>query len=485
MTLPLTPTGTRGFTTLSPMAVTPPMSLPDVELGLSSPALYQSPTQHVLDTPEGSMGHSTGASTPIGSWLWKLDPLLDGNPALSSSHIQYLSDVNTSDREELHVSTVEKLPTDVLQKSDAIPVKPVSKLKPLHRKNICTTSSNICNEQPLSPRSRMRLWATKHPLTNPHGLELDVPETVQVPRKDPKLTATMAKTRYSGLIMELGIVNSQQYEDHLRRNEELRALERLVQPNQLESTKKLLFRQNYLLRSETYVRKFEELSDPSITVSPHLRGGWLSFLDRIARQNNLSRETLMVSLRHWLMNSNGKKKGLILIGKSDSGKTFLADCLLSVYDKSDVGYFQCPMGNNVSTFMYANLLNKEVYRCDEFILEHAGVLQSFKQLTEGSSTLQTDVKYKDSTHVDPKPVVVTMNGESREDVVKWFSSELQAVQNRCLILLMDMRLKDMYTNKQLDQLRAGAESLLRMLFTTYIDTVNNEEQSLSEYNDYI
>ena len=483
MTLPLTPTGTHGFTTLSPMAVTPPMCLPDVELGLSSPVSSLSPIQHVLDTPEGSMGHSTGASTPIGSWLWKLDPLLDDNQA--SNHTLYSSDVSISEAEEQPASIVERLLTDDLQKLGAIPAKPASKSRRSPPKNTCTTYSNTCKEQPLSPRSRMRLWATKHPLTNLPGSELDVPEMVQAPPKGPKLTATMAKTRYSALIMELGIVNSQQYEDHLRQNEELRALERLVQPNQLESTKKLLFRQNYLLRSETYARKFEELSDPTTIVSPHLRGGWLSFLDRIARQNNLSRETLMVSLRHWLMNTNGKKKGLVLIGKSDSGKTFLADCLLSVYDKSDVGYFQCPMGNNVSTFMYANLLNKEVYRCDEFILEHAGVLQSFKQLTEGSSTLQTDVKYKDSTHVDPKPVVVTMNGESREDVVKWFSSELQAVQNRCLILLMDMRLKDMYTNRQLDQLRAGADSLLRMLFTTYVDTVNYEEQSLSEYNDYI
>ena len=422
MTPPLTPTGILGFTTLSPMAVTPPMYSQGVEPDLNSRVLSRSPIPHALGTPEVSMGHSTGGSTPIGSWLWKQDPLLADNLTLSLNRILSSSDENISEVVEPVASIAEKLPIADWQRSDATVARRPSRLKASPAKNICTTSSSICRGQQLSPRSRMRLWATKHPLTNP-GSELAVPEMVPAPQKGPKLTATMAKTRYSALIMEIGIVNSQQYEDHLRRSEELRALERLVQPNQLESTKKLLFRQNYLLRSQTYVKKFEELSDNTITVSTSLRGGWLSFLDRIAKQNNISREVLMVSLRKWLMNTNGKKKGLVLIGKSDSGKTFLADCLLSAYDKSDIGYFQCPMGQNVSTFMYANLLNKEVYRCDEFILEHAGVLQSFKQLTEGSSTLQTDVKYKDSTHVDPKPVVVTMNGEAREDVVKWFSGE--------------------------------------------------------------
>ena len=117
------------------------------------------------------------------------------------------------------------------------------------------------------------------------------------------------------------------------------------------------------------------------------------------------------------------------------------------------------MGNAVSTFMYSNLLNKEIYRCDEFYLENAGVLQSFKQLTEGSSTLQTDVKYKDRTAVDPKPVVVTMNGTCIEDIVKFFSSEFIAVKNRCILLMMDKPLKSTFSDKQLDQLRAGAQTL--------------------------
>ena len=172
-------------------------------------------------------------------------------------------------------------------------------------------------------------------------------------------------------------MNSQQYEEHLRKSEELRQLERMVQPNQVEGMKKLIFRQNFLQRSGIYEEKFLMLGDLSVVDLPSLRGGWLRLLDHLAQRNNLTREGLMVSLRKWLSNVNGKCKGLILIGRSDSGKTFLGDCLLSVFEKSDVGYFQCPVGNTVSSFMYTNLLNKEAYRCDKFILENAGVLQSF------------------------------------------------------------------------------------------------------------
>ena len=455
-------------------------SEPDTSLHLSFPSRIQP----VMVTPEVSPVHSMVGNTRIGLWESKQDVPWDEYFTPSPKATLFFSDVSISGGEESLASIAERSAIADLQSLDALHADPPSKSKVLAAENISSTCSNTCKERPLSPRSRMRSWAMRRPLIN-CGSELESPETVPLPQKGSKLTATMAKSRYSALLMELGVVNSQQYEDCLRKNAELRNLERLVQPNQIESTKKLLFRQNFLMRSQVYSEKFKNLSDNSVYISPSLRGGWLSFLDKLATRNGLTREHLMVSLRRWLENSNGKKKGLILIGKSDSGKTFLADCLLSVFDKSDVGYFQCPMGQNVSTFMYANLLNKEAYRCDEFILEHAGVLQSFKQLTEGSSTLQTDVKYKDSTHVDPKPVVVTMNGDAREDVVKWFSTEFVAIQNRCLILLMDTNLKDSYTNKQLDQLRAGADGLLRLLFTSYIEVVNREELSLSEYNDYI
>ena len=473
-----------GFITLSPMDLTPPICSPGLEPGWNLPLLSPLPIPSVLVTPMVSPVPSMEENIHTGLLPLKLGPLLDANVQQSPSLTQFFLDGSIFADEDSIVSIAEKSLTKDLTSCDVIPVVPQLKSNPLVQSDTCLTSSSTCNERPLSPRSRMRQWAMKHPLKQV-GLESECPETVAVPQKGSKMSPSMAKNRYSALLMELKVVNSQQYEEHLRRNDELRQLERVVQPNQIESLKKLIFRQNFLQRSAIYEQKFQMLGDSSVPNLPSLRGGWLSLLDHLANRNGISRELLIVSLQKWLSNVNGKKKGLILIGRSDSGKTFLADCLLSVFEKSDVGYFQCPMGNTVSSFMYADLLNKEAYRCDEFILEQAGVLQSFKQLTEGSSTLQTDVKYKDSTHVDPKPVIVTMNGDCREDVVKWFSSEFVAVSNRCVILLMDTPLRDLYTNKQLDQLRPGSQVLLRILFTSYIEVVDESEKSLSEYANYI
>ena len=82
------------------------------------------------------------------------------------------------------------------------------------------------------------------------------------------------------------------------------------------------------------------------------------------------------------------------------------------------------------------------------------------------------------------PVVVTMNGSCIEDIVKFFSSEFIAVKNRCILLLMDVPLKSVYTDRQLDQLRAGSETLLYLILNT-VEHVNDENnKSLSEFARY-
>ena len=64
---------------------------------------------------------------------------------------------------------------------------------------------------------------------------------------------------------------------------------------------------------------------------------------------------------------------------NENGKTFFADCLLSAFDKSDIGYFQCPMGNTVSTFMYSNI-------CFLFLLKYP-----FSYYIVSCTTSQLDV----------------------------------------------------------------------------------------------
>ena len=104
------------------------------------------------------------------------------------------------------------------------------------------------------------------------------------------------------------------------------------------------------------------------------------------------------------------------------------------------------MSNHISPFFFQGPINKLVYRCDELVLEQLGMVQAFKQLAEGSKTLQTDVKFKDVPPVDGRPVIVTMNGLSSKDIVKCFPTEYAAIENRCYFIQMDEPLKNAFNN---------------------------------------
>ena len=484
----MTPTPLKtvtGFITSQPTETIEPISLPDLVQSWNFSPLSPLHTPSAPDTP-------TASQDP-----WMVDDILTGSSPLkralplaetlvpSSRDIRSWLAGSTLEPPAKIVKIAPKSAVVDLTKCAVIPVAPRSSSSQSHPRSTCSIASSI-SRGPLSPRSRLRAWSRRIQTTNltKHGSEPACQEMVAPPQST-KMTSNNAKSHFGALLLSLGVVNGQEYEDQLKENQQLRELERALQPNHVEGAKKILFRQNYLLRSKKCEQRFGIIKQNTIGHSPSLRGGWLRLLDQVSRRNGIGRLELMLALKHWMTNVNGKRKGLILIGKSDSGKTFLADCLLSGFSTSDIGYFQCPMGNTVSTFMYSNLLNKEIYRCDEFYLENAGVLQSFKQLTEGSSTLQTDVKYKDRTAVDPKPVIVTMNGTCVEDIVKFFSTEFIAIKNRCTLLMMDQPLKQLFTDRQLDQLRAGAQTLVHILLNTE-EVVNNENNtSLSEFADYL
>ena len=110
-------------------------------------------------------------------------------------------------------------------------------------------------------------------------------------------------------------------------------------------------------------------------------------------------------------------------------------------------------------------------------------MQSFKQLTEGSKTLQTEVKYKDAINVDPRPVIVTMNGTNRADVVKYHSTEWDAIKNRCIVLKMDCPLKQNFSGAQLDALRAGSHVLVDMLIQD-TDPIDTDGPGIEEFVNY-
>ena len=433
-----------------------------------------SPIPIAPSTPEVKSLPTTDHYTPITCSPSKKESPIPAISPLSTLSIEQVLLDAFSEIPSLPATDVDALFPPLLEPFPAQYVPATSKLQPLPPANTCSTSL-ITLKEPSSPRTALKKMSR---------LRRQPPTSSPPKSKKSKLGHNSAKTEFLELVEELGIVNGQEYEQALVKSRRLRVLEKSIQSSTLEALKKIQFRQNFLLSRKGRSLRSAIVLPTSPLLLKSLRGGWHKFLDLIAPQNGHSHQSLKVALGRWLLNLEQKRKGLILIGASDSGKTFFGDCLLSCFRACEIGYFQCPMSTNVSVFMYANLINKLVYRCDEFFLEQLGVLQSFKQLTEGSTTLQTEIKYKDAINVDPRPVLVTMNGNDRQDVVKYHSGEWEAVNNRCIILKMDKPLKSCFTSRQLDALRNGAHVLVDLLLEN-TDNRDSAGAGIEEFADYV
>lgn len=65
-----------------------------------------------------------------------------------------------------------------------------------------------------------------------------------------------------------------------------------------------------------------------------------------------------------------------------------------MWQQYKIGTFNTPTWQSVSQFWFADLIDKELYRCEELLIELSGVVQQIKQLLEGSWSLKTEIKYK-------------------------------------------------------------------------------------------
>ena len=77
-----------------------------------------------------------------------------------------------------------------------------------------------------------------------------------------------------------------------------------------------------------------------------------------------------------------------------------------------------------------------MYRCEGLTIEIKGVLQRIKQLKEENKELDTPMKFGDNNALRPKPLLVTMDGDHHGDIVGPYHEEFDAVNDRCIILLM-------------------------------------------------
>ena len=102
----------------------------------------------------------------------------------------------------------------------------------------CSTSSSTL-KRPLSPRSRLQQFALRRGMDQNGLASASLEAERPAPTKIRKATVKFSKQRFVDLLTSLEVVNGQQYEVCLVENSELRSLERCMQPNQIEPTKKL------------------------------------------------------------------------------------------------------------------------------------------------------------------------------------------------------------------------------------------------------
>ncbi|XP_047142743.1 uncharacterized protein LOC124817011 [Hydra vulgaris] len=307
----------------------------------------------------------------------------------------------------------------------------------------------------------------------------NIPDETIITKRQP--LKQQQKHNFATYLFKHNIMNSRHYDDELARSEELRQLEFTIQLKDLEIIKKTIFRQVYLQQ-----RNIDVLT-PRIVVSNNKSrlGALMFFLSNIALQNQISVNRLKQLLCNFIFNLNHKKRGLILCGPSDSGKTFLANLLYSNFKPHEIGYFNCPTGPNPSAFLLQALSNCLAYRCDEMVFEHLGVIQLMKQLLEGSNTLTTDVKYKDAMPIDPHPTLITMNSTSKFDILKWHPSEYQAFENRCTILFLGTPLLNIFNDKELQEINTCGPELLYMLSMHKLDKDTCTAGVSDKFQDFI
>ena len=294
---------------------------------------------------------------------------------------------------------------------------------------------------------------------SPHNL---IASAMDWPKRTSR-TTLKPKDEFIKFLRDNMIINNRHYELYLSNYPSLAVMETKISINTLESLKQTIFRQNYLIIQNSNILE-NRVNLKAVSLQDCELGLVNYFLKNVAEENQIGIDTLKHQLGMWLFNRNHKKRGLILCGPSDTGKSFFGNLLYGMYQAHEIGYFNCPTGPQPSSFMLQQLTNCLAYRRDEMIFENLGVLQTMKQLLEGSSTLHTDVKYKEPIKVDPRSVLITMNATNKNEIFKWHPQERQPFENRCILLFMSQKLSNLLNKSEIEFLSQCSNVLYTMLF---------------------
>ena len=165
--------------------------------------------------------------------------------------------------------------------------------------------------------------------------------------------------------------------------------------------------------------------------------------------------------------TDAQKRGLILRGKTNSGKSTFADTFCYYYPHYSIGYFFAPEVIGSNNVLLMKLPRKHMYRGDEIIIENFTALQRFKKLAENCNNLETDVKYKEAVHVTSRPTTITCNGDKPGDLCPHFSSKIDAIKNRCFFIMMRKTLSERIPVNHIPILLESDEYILDIMYRFY------------------
>ena len=141
--------------------------------------------------------------------------------------------------------------------------------------------------------------------------------------------------------------------------------------------KKLIFVHNFKEVQKSFEQPFVISFRSRNRLQIICRFSWTITLENTANVNDFTTQ-----LSKWYSQLNHKKLGLIINSTTNSGKSLLADLLISMYKVWEVGTFNRPPGKQVNQFFLDNLINTFVYRCDEMVVEHLPIVQLMKNLLQ-------------------------------------------------------------------------------------------------------
>ena len=269
-------------------------------------------------------------------------------------------------------------------------------------------------------------------------------------------------------IQEREIYNETKFQHYLRNDSEFCKLVANCYASNLEVIKKQMFQVVRETKSEkTYANAMAHINiteDDEFFIAASTA---LEIAHSIAYENRVELPDFLTSLFLILNKTLFKKNTIVFIGASDSGKTYFAEVLLSPFEHYEIGWFNLPPTRNVNQFWMEGLLGADIYRAEEVFVANEESIQDLKKLFEGNPALEAAQKYKSPVCVPRRPVIVTMNGESENDLTKGISKERKTMNNRAFIYKMNKPLKERFTEGCLTILKKRAPEVCKKLWLKY------------------